>query len=113
MLHACPDLAAARDCRDAVATIELEQRCIQRCLKRVSAWRGAACCWGTWMMSDDNEGQQRPGFPVVVLPGVAHMPDKGEDEQEATWVFYAAATRATHRLLLGTNEHGKWTKAFT
>ena len=26
MSHVCPDLAAARDCRDAVATIELEQK---------------------------------------------------------------------------------------
>ena len=26
MFHVCPDLAAARDCRDAVATIELEQK---------------------------------------------------------------------------------------
>jgi hypothetical protein len=26
MFHFCPDLAAARDCRDAVATIELEQK---------------------------------------------------------------------------------------
>ena len=27
--------------------------CMQRCLKRVSGWRGAGCCWGTWMMSDE------------------------------------------------------------
>ena len=26
MFHICPDLAAARDCCDAVATIELEQK---------------------------------------------------------------------------------------
>ncbi len=26
MSHVCPDLAAARHCRDAVATIELEQK---------------------------------------------------------------------------------------
>ena len=26
MFHVCPDLAAARYCRDAVATIELEQK---------------------------------------------------------------------------------------
>ena len=37
-------------------------------------------------------------FPVVALPGVGHMPAKGEDEQEATRVFYVAATRATQRL---------------
>ena len=34
-------------------------------------------------------------FPVVVVPGVGHMPAKGEDEQEAARVFYVAATRAT------------------
>ena len=31
--------------------------CMQRCLKRVSGWRGVRCCWGTGMMSDDHEGQ--------------------------------------------------------
>jgi len=41
-------------------------------------------------------------FPVVALPGVGHMPAKGEDEQEAARVFYVAATRATQRLLIGT-----------
>lgn len=40
-------------------------------------------------------------FPVVALPGVGHMPAAGEDEKEATRVFYVAATRATQRLLLG------------
>jgi superfamily I DNA/RNA helicase len=39
-------------------------------------------------------------FPVVALPGVGHMPAAGEDEQEAARVFYVAATRATHRLVL-------------
>ena len=39
-------------------------------------------------------------FPVVALPGVGHMPAKGEDEQEAGRVFYVAATRATQRLLV-------------
>jgi hypothetical protein len=28
---------------------------------------------------------------VVALPGVGHMPAKGEDEQEAARVFYVAA----------------------
>lgn len=37
-------------------------------------------------------------FPVGPLPGVAHMLTKGEDEQEAAWVFYLTATRATQRL---------------
>ena len=27
--------------------------CMQRCLKHVSGWRGAVCCWGTWMMNDE------------------------------------------------------------
>ncbi|MDC6167645.1 DEAD/DEAH box helicase [Paucibacter sp. XJ19-41] len=40
-------------------------------------------------------------FPVVVLPGVGHMPAPEEDEQEAARVFYVAATRATHKLILG------------
>lgn len=40
-------------------------------------------------------------FPVVALPGVGHMPAEGEDEQEAARVFYVAATRATHRLVIG------------
>ena len=37
---------------------------------------------------------------VVALPGVGHMPAKGEDEQEAARVFYVAVTRATQRLLV-------------
>ncbi len=45
-------------------------------------------------------------FPVVALPGVGHMPAKGEDEQEAARVFYVAATRATQRLLIGTAGEG-------
>lgn len=39
-------------------------------------------------------------FPVVALPGVGHMPAKGEDEQEAARVFYVAATRATQKLVI-------------
>ncbi len=46
------------------------------------------------------------GFPVVALPGVGHMPAKGEDEQEAARVFYEAATRATQRLVIGVG--GDW-----
>ena len=44
-------------------------------------------------------------FPVVALPGVGHMPAKGEDEQEAARVFYVAATRATHRLVITASGH--------
>ncbi len=40
-------------------------------------------------------------FPLVALPGVGHMPAAGEDEKEATRVFYVAATRATQRLVVG------------
>ena len=45
-------------------------------------------------------------FPVVVLPGVGHMPAPGEDEKEAARVFYVAATRATQRLVIGTSGNG-------
>jgi hypothetical protein len=40
-------------------------------------------------------------FPVVALPGIGHLPAKGQDEQEAARVLYVAATRATHKLVLG------------
>ena len=40
-------------------------------------------------------------FPVVALPGAAHMPARGKDEKEAARVFCVAATRATHRLVMG------------
>ena len=45
-------------------------------------------------------------FPLVALPGVGHMPAKGEDEQEAARVFYVAATRATQRLVIGVGGDG-------
>jgi superfamily I DNA/RNA helicase len=45
-------------------------------------------------------------FPVVALLGVGHMPAKGEDEQEAARVFYAAAARATHELVMGIGAGG-------
>ncbi|MBK6593392.1 MAG: NERD domain-containing protein [Burkholderiales bacterium] len=45
-------------------------------------------------------------FPVVALPGVGHMPAKGEDEQESARVFYVAATRATQRLVIGVGGDG-------
>ena len=52
-------------------------------------------------MSDDVKISKGLEFPVVALPGVGHMPAKGEDEQEAARVFYVAATRATQRLVIG------------
>ncbi len=47
-------------------------------------------------------------FPVVALPGVGHMPAPGEDEKEAARVFYVAATRATHRLVIGMGRGGSF-----
>ena len=76
------------------------KNCMQRCLKRASGWRGAGCCPGTWMLSDDMKVSKGLGFPVVALPSVGHMPAKGEDEQEAARVFYVAATRATRKLVI-------------
>jgi hypothetical protein len=84
--------------------------CMRLCLKRVSGWRGAGCCWETWMMSDDVTGGEGLWVPVVALPGVVHTPAKGEDEQEAARVFFVALTRATQRLVIGvdgSNEVGK------
>jgi hypothetical protein len=49
-------------------------------------------------------------FPVVALPGVGHMPATGEDEKEATRVFYVAATRATQRLLITQSASGQFSK---
>ena len=74
---------------------------MQLCLKRVSGWRGAGCCWGTWTKSDDRKVSKGLEFPVVALPGVGHMPAAGQDEAEAARVFYVAATRATQRLVMG------------
>ena len=51
-------------------------------------------------------------FPVVALPGVGHMPTKGEDDQEAARVFYVAATRATHMLVIGVGGDGKLGEKF-
>ena len=48
-------------------------------------------------------------FPVVALPGIGHMPAQGENEQEAARVFYVAATRATHRLVLTSSGGGPFT----
>ena len=67
----------------------------------MSGWRGAGCCWGAWMMSDDMKVSSDLEFSVVALPGVGHMPAKGKDEREAARVFYVAATRATQRVVIG------------
>ncbi len=60
------------------------------------------------MMSDDMKVSKGLGFPLVALPGVGHMPAKGEDEQEAARVFYVAATRATQRLVFGVGGDGRF-----
>jgi hypothetical protein len=49
-------------------------------------------------------------FPVVALPGVGQMPAPEENEQEAARVFYVAATRATHRLLITLSGDGRFGK---
>ncbi|TWO71123.1 AAA family ATPase [Caenimonas sedimenti] len=49
-------------------------------------------------------------FPVVALPGVGQLPEANEDAQEEARVFYVAATRATHRLIVtasGTGAFGE------
>jgi hypothetical protein len=51
-------------------------------------------------------------FPVVALAGVGHMPAKGEDEQAAARVFYVAATRATHKLVIGVGGDGGFGRRF-
>lgn len=39
-------------------------------------------------------------FPLVAIPGIGQMPGKGEDEKDEARLFYVAATRATHQLML-------------
>ena len=58
------------------------------------------------MMSDDMKVSKGLEFPVVALPSVGHMPAKGEDDQEAARVFYAATTRATQSLVIGVGGDG-------
>jgi len=60
------------------------------------------------MKSDDMKVSKGLAFPVVGLPGVGHMPAKGEDEQQAARVFYVAATRATQRLVIGAGGDAKF-----
>ena len=52
-------------------------------------------------------------FPVVTLHGVAHVPTLGDGEKKAARVFYVAATRATHRLVIGTSGNGTPIKNLT
>lgn len=50
-------------------------------------------------------------FPVVALPGVGHMPDPAEDIEEEARIFYVAATRATHRLIVTASGSGQFAAA--
>jgi len=45
-------------------------------------------------------------FALVALPGLGHMPAPDEDEKEAARLFYVAATRATHSLVIGVGGDG-------
>jgi ATP-dependent exoDNAse (exonuclease V) beta subunit len=47
-------------------------------------------------------------FPVVALPGVGEMPSSDEDPRDEARVFYVAATRATHRLIVTTSGAGEF-----
>ncbi len=47
-------------------------------------------------------------FAVVVVPGVGHMPGAGKDEQEEARLFYLAATRATHKLIITISGDGSF-----
>jgi superfamily I DNA/RNA helicase len=45
-------------------------------------------------------------FPVVAMPGVGRMPMSGESEKDEARLFYVAATRATHQLLVTVSGQG-------
>lgn len=47
-------------------------------------------------------------FPVVAIPGVGLMPAAGEDERDEARLFYVAATRATHKLMLTASGSGRF-----
>ena len=47
-------------------------------------------------------------FAVVALPGLGYMPAIGEDEREEARLFYVAATRATHRLVVTASGGGNF-----
>jgi hypothetical protein len=50
-------------------------------------------------------------FPVIALAGVGQMPEAGEDAEDEAKLFYVAATRATHRLVVGVSGEGAFGKA--
>ena len=47
-------------------------------------------------------------FAVVALPGVGQMPIKTADERAEARLFYVAATRATHRLVVTVSGDGSF-----
>jgi superfamily I DNA/RNA helicase len=47
-------------------------------------------------------------FPVVALPGVGHMPAKGEDEQGGRAGVLCGGDRATQRLVIGVGGATYW-----
>lgn len=65
------------------------------------------------MMNDDMKVSKCLEFPVVALPGVGHIPAKDEDEKAAGRVFYAAATTATKRLVVGVDADGGFGMSLT
>jgi hypothetical protein len=52
-------------------------------------------------------------FPVVALPGVGHMPEQGESEDDEARLFYVAATRATQSLYITLSGTGAFAKRFS
>ena len=52
-------------------------------------------------------------FPVVAVSGAGHMPAEGQDEAEEARLFYVAATRATHRLIIPLSGSGKFAERLT
>lgn len=50
-------------------------------------------------------------FPVVVVPGVGTMAEEGDDPREEARLFYVAATRATHRLIVTASGRGQFASA--
>ena len=47
-------------------------------------------------------------FAVVALPGVGQMPTKTADERAEARLFYVAATRATHKLVITVSGEGSF-----
>jgi Nuclease-related domain/UvrD-like helicase C-terminal domain/AAA domain len=47
-------------------------------------------------------------FPVVAVSGAGQMPEEGHDEADEARLFYVAATRATHRLIIPMSGSGKF-----